>query len=57
MGGFNDVWDGLWFVPQHEVKQGFASSGVGVVIVDKFCHGNMICPSFRVSSRRCGGRV
>ena len=48
MGGFNDVGDGLWFVPQYEVEHGSAGSGVGAMIVDKFCHGNVISPGFKV---------
>ena len=48
MGSFNDVGDGLWFISQHEVEWGFASCGVGAVIVDKLCHGNMVSPCLRV---------
>ena len=46
VSGLNDVRDGLWFIPQHEVEWGFAG-GMGAMIVDQFCHGN-VCPCFEV---------
>ena len=52
MCGYNDVGDGLWFIPQHEVEWGFASGGVGMTIVDKFRHGNMFNPYFRVGTAK-----
>ena len=49
MGSFNDIGDGLWFILQHEVKQGLASGGVGTVVVNKFNHGNVFNPCLRVN--------
>ena len=31
MGSFNNVGNGLGFIPQHEVEKGFAGGGVRVV--------------------------
>ena len=50
MGDFNDIRNGLWFIPEHEVKWGFAGGGVRAVIVDKFGHGDVIYPCFRVGT-------
>ena len=48
MCGYNDVGDGLWFIPQHEVEWGFASGGVRAMIVDELGHGDVVSPGFRV---------
>ena len=50
MSDFNDIGDGLWFVSKHEVEWGFPGGGVWVVIVDEFCHGNVIYPGLRVGT-------
>ena len=48
MGNFNDTGDGLWFVSKHKVEWGFTSGGVRAVVVDKFGHGDVVSPCFRV---------
>ena len=50
VGSFNDAGDGLQFIAKHEVKWGFAGGGVRVVVVDKFSHGDMVHPCFRVGT-------
>ena len=52
MGGFNDAGDGLRFIAEHEVKWGFASGGVRVVVVDELSHGDVVSPSFRVRTAK-----
>ena len=49
-GFFNDVRDSLWFVPQHEVEWQLSHGQVGLVVVHKFHHGDVINPCFRVDS-------
>ena len=48
MGSFNDARDGLRFIAKHEVKWGFAGSGVRAVVMDELSHGDMVSPCFRV---------
>ena len=50
VGAFNDLGMACGSYPHHEVEWGFASSGVWAVIVNEFCHGNMIYPCFRVKT-------
>ena len=50
MGGFDDTGDGLWFISEHEIKQGFASGGMRAVVVDELGHRDVVSPCFRVGA-------
>ena len=52
MGSFNDTGDGLWLIPEHEVKWGLASGGMRVVVVDELSHRDVVSPCFRVGAAK-----